>query len=393
MKKLQFFIGFSLFLLLFFNNRQLNAQSKKVPGVVVNYIPASSKIYIGSPGICILHNGDYIASHDHFGPGSTEHQQALTSIYKSTNRGRSWQKISEIKGQFWSNLFVHGDALYIMGTWKHHGNYIIRRSTDGGISWSEPNDRKSGLLLEGEYHTAPVPVVIHKGRIWRALENGSSYTKAWGIRYSAMVISAAIDTDLLNAENWRATNSLPHDSAYLNGTFGGWLEGNVVVTPESNLVNILRVATSEAGRDMAAIVNVSDDGLSVSFDPASGFIDFAGGARKFTIRYDEESKRYWTITNMVTEEFRHLPASRVRNTLVLKSSPDLLNWTVHKTLLHHPDVERHGFQYVDWQFDGRDIIFLSRTAYNDKFGGANNFHDANFLTFHRIKRFRNKIKR
>ena len=267
-----------------------------------------------------------------------------------------------------------------MGTWKHHGNFIIRRSTDRGISWSDPKDRNSGLLLEGEYHTAPMPVVIHKERIWRALENAGSYTKAWGIRYSAMVISAPVDADLLVAENWSASNSLPHDSAFLNGKFGGWLEGNIVVTPEGNLVNILRVATSETGRDMAAIVNVSEDVLSVSFDPASGFVDFVGGARKFTIRYDETSNRYWTIANMVTEEFRHLPAARVRNTLVLKSSPDLINWTIHKTLLHHPDVEKHGFQYVDWQFDGRDIIFLSRTAHDDKFGGANNYHDANFLT-------------
>ena len=79
----------------------------------------------------------------------------------------------------------------------------------------------------------------------------------------------------------------------------------------------------------------------------------------------------------------------VRNTLVIKSSPDLKQWTVHKILLYHPDVIKHGFQYVDWQFDGRDIIYLSRTAYDDKFGGANNYHDANYLTFHRIKNYKN----
>ena len=72
------------------------AQQGKVPGVVVNHIPASTKTYIGSPSICILPNGDYIASHDHFGPATTEHEKALTSVYKSTNRGKSWTKISEI---------------------------------------------------------------------------------------------------------------------------------------------------------------------------------------------------------------------------------------------------------------------------------------------------------
>lgn len=364
-----------------------HAQPGKVPGVVVNYIPAHTKVYIGSPSICILPNGDYVASHDHFGPGTTEHERALTAVYKSTNKGKSWQKISEIDGQFWSNLFVHRNELYITGTWKHHGNFIIRRSTDGGKTWSEPTNGKNGLLLEGEYHTAPMPVIYHKGRLWRAIENAKADTKAWGKRYSAMVISAPVDADLLVSSNWTATNFLPYDSTYLGGKFGGWLEGNVVVTPEGAVVDILRVATSERGRDMAAVVQISDDGTKAAFTPETGFMDFVGGAKKFSIRYDEKSKRYWTLANMVKNEFSHLPAGSVRNTLVLKSSPDLKSWTVHEVLLENPDVEKHGFQYVDWQFDGKDIIFLSRTAFDDEFGGAHNFHDANYLTFHRIKRY------
>lgn len=371
---------------------QIGVLAQKVPGVVVNHIPASTQTYIGSPSICILPNGDYVASHDHFGKGSTEHEQALTAVYKSSDKGKSWEKISEIKGQFWSNLFVHQNALYIMGTWKHHGNFIIRRSLDGGKSWSEPVDSQSGLLLEGEYHTAPMPVIVHAGRLWRAIENARSHTTAWGKRYSAMVISAPVSADLLNASSWTATNSLPYDSTYLDGKFGGWLEGNVVLTPEGKLVDMLRVATSEKGRDLAAIVEVNDQGTKVTFDPSTGFMDFTGGAKKFSVRYDKKSKRYWTLANLVKDEFAHLSASSVRNTLVLKSSADLKNWTTHQILLSHPDVARHGFQYVDWQFDGRHILFLSRTAYDDEFGGARNFHDANYLTFHRIRNFRSLIK-
>jgi hypothetical protein len=372
---------------------QLNAQSKKVPGVVVNHIPAHTGVYIGSPGLCILPDGSYVASHDHFGPESTEHERALTAVFKSENGGRSWEKISEIDGQFWSNLFVHKGNLYIMGTWKHHGNFIIRRSADGGITWSNPVNNKRGLLLEGEYHTAPMPVITHNGRIWRAIENAQADTEAWGKRYSAMVISAPVDADLLNAASWTSTNCLSYDSIYLNGNFRGWLEGNAVVTPEGKMIDMLRVATAQKGSDMAAIVNISDDGRKASFDPETGFIDFVGGARKFSVRYDPQSKLYWTICNMVQDEYSHLPASSVRNTLVIKSSPDLYNWTVHKILLHHPEVTKHGFQYVEWQFDGKNIIYLSRTAYDDEFGGAHNFHDANFLTFHRIKNFRKLTKK
>ena len=383
-------VCFGLFLLLMIpgSGFRLDAQTAKVPGVVVKYIPASTQTYIGSPGICILPNGDYVASHDHFGPATTEHSEALTAVYKSASKGRSWTKISEIHGQFWSNLFVHKDLLYIMGTWKHHGNLIIRRSSDGGKTWSEPSSPANGLLLEGEYHTAPMPMVIHNGRIWRAIENAKSESTKWGIRYSAMVISAPLDADLLNAYSWTTTNFLTHNPGYLNGKFGGWIEGNAVVNPDGKMTDMLRVATSEKGRELAAIVNISEDGKTASFDPETGFIDFAGGARKFSIRWDEISDRYWTICNMITPEFADRDAGSIRNTLVIKSSSDLRNWTIHKVLLHHPDVLKHGFQYIDWQFDGKDIIYLSRTAWDDEFGGAHNFHDANFLTFHRIKNFR-----
>jgi len=372
----------------------LNSQSIKVPGTVVDYIPASSKTYIGSPSICILPDGSYVASHDLFGPASTEYEKAVTAVFLSRDKGKSWQKISEINGQFWSNLFVHDNSLYIMGTWKHHGNLIIRRSADGGKTWSEPVNSSTGLLAEGEYHTAPMPIVYHNGRIWRAVEYAKSYTTAWGIRYSAMVLSAPANADLLDARSWMTTNYLQHDSAYLNGNFRGWLEGNAVVTPDGSLVNILRVATAEKGRDMAAMVNISADGKTASFDPSKGFMDFTGGARKFSIRYDKKSGRYWSICNMIgADSLKALDAGSVRNTLVIKSSKDLRNWTIHTILLHHPDVKKHGFQYVDFQFDGKDIIYLSRTAYDDEYGGANNYHDANFLTFHRIKNYRKLIKK
>lgn len=371
----------------------LYGQVEKVPGIVVDYIPASAEIYIGSPSICILPNGDYLASHDHFGTGSTEHKQALTAVFRSTDKGRTWKKISEINGQFWSNLFVHNGALFIMGTWKHHGNLIIRRSDDGGFTWSNPVSGSTGLIREGEYHTAPMPMVIHNGRIWRAVENARSYTTQWGIRYGATMFSASVGSDLLNASSWINTNSLAYDSAYLDGRFRGWLEGNAVVTPEGKIVNILRVSTTDPGRDLAAIVKISDDGLKAEFDPSEGFIDFAGGARKFSIRYDEKSRRYWTIFNLITEEFKNMNAGSVRNILAIKSSPDLKNWTIHTVLLRHPDVKKHGFQYIDWQFDGRDIIFLSRTAFDDEFGGAHNYHDANYLTFHRIKNYKKLVKK
>src|SRR5690606_21752348 len=108
-----------------------------------------------------------------------------------------------------------------------------------------------------------------------------------------------------------------------------------------------------------------------------------------------KSKSYWTIANYIPDDVKNNnpgknPAS-LRNTQALFRSKDLLHWEMRSVLLEHEDPVKHGFQYLDWQFDGKDIVFLSRTGYDDGVGGARNNHDANFLTCHRVKKFR-KLK-
>ena len=40
------------------------------PGVIINYLPAISGSYLGSPSVLILPNSEYLVSHDYFGPGT-----------------------------------------------------------------------------------------------------------------------------------------------------------------------------------------------------------------------------------------------------------------------------------------------------------------------------------
>lgn len=360
------------------------------PGVVINHIPKSTGKYIGSPSICILPNGEYVASHDEFGPKSTEYQSAFTNIFSSKDKGKSWKSIARIDGQFWSNLFYHNNALYIMGTNKHHGNLIIRRSTDGGRTWTIPYNSKQGLLLEGEYHTAPVPVVIHKGRIWRAVEYATGKTNKWGERYSAVMLSAPINVDLLNAGNWTRSNHLYGDSTYLNGNFKAWLEGNVVAKKNGSVVNVLRVHSPGLENEYSAIIHVDKKGKKIRFDENDFYI-MPGSSKKFTIRYDKQTDKYWSIANNVDDNNLNIQNDRIRNTVSLISSDDLKRWTVEKTLLHHPDHLNHAFQYIDWVFDGRNIIYVSRTAYDDEEGGANRAHDANYLTFGVIEEIKSLV--
>jgi hypothetical protein len=359
------------------------ADKVDVPGVVVAYSPAKSKQYIGSPGLAVLPSGEYVASHDLFGPGSTRDR---TVVYASTDRGKTWQKRAEIQGQWWSSLFVHKENLYLLGTSREYGEAVIRRSTDGGKTWTTPKDRDSGLLLEGKYHCAPVPVVVHKDRLWRGMEDAMG-PGGWGSHFRAFMMSAPVDADLLKAENWTCSERLGRNPDWLDSKFGGWLEGNAVVTPEGTIVDLLRV-DYRAGVEKLARVEISADGKSARFDPAKGFLDFPGGCKKFTIRHDPESKRYWSLSNWVPETHRGPNPERARNTLALVSSADLTTWEVRCVVMYHPDPAKHGYQYVDWLFDGPDLIALVRTAHDDDADGAHNQHDANYLVFRRIASFR-----
>lgn len=355
------------------------------PGVIIAHRPAAEETYIGSPSLAILPDGSYVASHDQFGPNSPKDK---VFIYRSDDAGESWQFVTVVQGQYWSNLFVHRDDLYLMGTSPE--NVSIRRSEDGGHTWTTPNDSTTGLLTSaGSYHTSTTPVVVAHGRIWRAMER--SEQKGLGSLIPFMM-SAPVEADLLDADSWTISNETPHNRSWLhNRDFRGWLEGNAVIGRDGNVWNMLRVHSFEIA-EHAALIRNWRDGTRSTFDPKNGIIDFPGGAKKFTVRWDAGSQRYWSLVNWVPAEFAAEHPARYRNTLALTSSPDLRDWTVHTIVLQHPEWETNGFQYVDWQFLGQDIVAVSRTSSDEPDGThAHTFHDANYLTFHRVDNFRETV--
>lgn len=371
-------------LLGFVSGQEVKLPGTTPPGIIITHSPTNTKKFIGSPSILILPNGNYLASHDFFGPNA---KRSETSIYRSIDEGNTWQLISNIKDQFWSNLFYHNDALYIMGTTKEYGFVVIRKSTDNGQTWTTPTNKNNGILLDdGEYHTAPVPTVVYDGRIWRSMEDRNPPTD-WGKYFRTFVMSAPVESNLLNAASWETTNRISYDQSWPGSA---WLEGNIVITPKDYLWNILRNHTESGER--AAIVRVGLTGKVITFDPETGFIDFPGGSVKFTIRYDPVSEKYFSLVNHILERFKGGNPERTRNTLALISSDDLLNWKINSIVLQDPSVSNVGFQYVDFQFDRDDIIFVSRTSFFENDGRGTNQHDSNYLTFHRVSNFRSLVK-
>lgn len=375
------------------------------PGVVVATSPDPDRAYIGTPAIAILPDGTYLAAHDFFGknPALTD----TAHVYASLDRGATWTRRSEIKGQAWFSLFVHRGALYLHGTARRYGDLTIRRSTDGGRTWTEPKDAASGLLVRGRFHGAPVPVVEHGGRLWRAVEERVN-DEPWPLHFASLVVSVPAEADLLAAAQWRRTNATRFDPAWFNGRRPGWLEGNVVVAPDGRLVNLLRVHTEPRPEDafaptggargipryeVGARCEVSADGRTQTFDPARGFVHFPGSQSKYTVRFDPQTGRYWALVQKITRphEGRDWKTSPIhqRNVLVLTSSADLQTWREHAIVLRWREGEilEHGdrvaWQYLDWQFDGEDLVAVARTSW-----GGQTYHNANLMTFHRVSRFR-----
>ena len=367
-----------------------NTTAATVPGTIIHHMPASTRRYLSCPCILVLADGSYLASLGYLGHGS---RASDSYTFRSIDRGESWQPVGEVRGQIWSSLFEHDGDLYLFGTdhadrygGRLNGRIVIRRSADQGATWSEPKGEDSGLIVDADgYHTAPVPVVVHDGRIWRAFEFSPEPERA---TWRALVVSAPVGADLLSRSSWTISQQYEHLWSQSQ-----WIEGNVVVTPKGELIDLLRTnyrgkdpAAEASHLDRAAIVHVGNDGRSLHHDRAADVIDFPGGGTKFTIRHDALTGRYWSLVNKQTRP------TAGRNALYLISSPDLRQWVVHDRVLFHPDPEFHAFQYVDWVMDEDDLLFVSRTAFDDGIGGPRNYHDANYITFHRISGFRGRAE-
>jgi len=342
------------------------------PGTIVAYSSADTQTYLGDPSIVILPNGDYIASHDAWGPA---HGYSKTYLYRSTDNGSTWSYITGLYGQTQSSLFVHDGDLYLMGGSNNGVDIGIRKSTDNGTTWTSPDNSTTGQLLAGSnYAMAASPTIVHDGRLWRAVEVvDAGMPTCCSCNFRAFMMSCPVDGDLLNAGNWSSTNSLLGDD-YFAGK--GWFEGCAVVDPSDDMKILLRTSYYP---EQAFILDVADNATTLSCNTTTTLIDFFGGTNgMFMARYDNVSKKYWTITQQT------LDPTAVRNHQILASSSDMRTWTKEKSLLYDADSAGVGFQYASFVFDGDDIIYLSRTSY----GGAYNFHDSNYISFHRIEDFR-----
>ena len=352
------------------------ARTGKSIGTVVNYLHPDDEVYsfsgryLCSPSLVRHPDGFLLASMDLYHGGSP---QNLTLIFRSDDDGETWHYVSELMPCFWGKLFIHKNELYMLSVNTEYGDLLIGKSVDGGKTFSAPVTLlrgANGKNGEPGIHKNPENIFRFNGRIYESLEWGTYSGKC---RHTAMVMSCDENDDLLVPENWSFTEPLPYSAGV-----GENIEGTIVMDRKGRLLDILRVC-DEGGKAIVYEIDKEDYEAPVTH---VGFMPFPAHCSKFMIKYDDVSDKYYSVATRIyagNNCFR-------RNLLSLMVSNDLESWEVATDLydFRGVDDEHIGLQYVDFEFEGDDIIYLCRTAFNN----ANSFHDTNYTTFHRIKNFR-----
>lgn len=304
--------------------------------------------YITDPDLIIMPNGDYIAGAN----GGPKVGDVDIKLWKSTDKGKTWAALNTeeifVRHQ---TLFHHEGALYLFGDIRDdenaNGMGAIQKSTDGGVTWPE------SVKLNFRFRTAPSHVIVANGRAWIATESkgGSS------------VFSAPLDADWMNADSWtlapRTDDLYTNNESDLVATRGG---GYPVVMPKHQHKNLV-LGPTEVLPDMNSL-----------FLPGNG--------SKYSAIYDPISDKYWALTS-----WSPLP-NAIRTGIALYSSTDLKNFQFERQVMLGKSSSFHGFNYPFMQIDGDDVVFVSRTAWENEDGQPQRWHDANMFTFHRVRNFR-----
>lgn len=350
-------------------------------GTIINYIHPDDMTYHpsgmcpASPSLLKLPSGRLIVSHDIF---FYLMEQNITILNFSDDLGKTWNYLSTITPCFWGTLFYFNNNVYLMGMNGEYGDLLLYKSNDEGKTFSKPIIIiPGGNRTIGGPHKAPMPIVKHNGRLWTAIEYGS-----WNLGgHGAGVISIDINKDIMESKNWVVTPFLQYSKQWegvVNSEKPGYLEGNVVINQDGSLCNVLRYSTGSDyinyGKAIVLSIDKDEPSKELTFNKV---INFNGNNSKFIIRFDNITKKYFTIVNRADKE-----STSKRNKVILMSSWDTIVWKDEELLLDYSDYKEDytkvGFQYIDFLFHENKILYVSRTAIN----GAINFHDSNCITFH-----------
>ncbi len=321
-----------------------------------------------SPSIAVdVQNGETIlyASWERCNYKFGKESSPVTVVAESRDGGVTWSELAEVSGVKQASLYVLDHTVYVFGCNESGSNNwygIVARLNHDTMEFDT-------VRIEVNASSAPGAVVVHNGRIYRA--------------YSGYVISASVNDDLMQAKSW--TVSSPRV------TTG---EPVLTVGPDGEVYMLIRMADSNNPNGYVKIYKVASDGVSLNevesingVACANSKVYLGTGYSFFNIRRDVNGTYYSLISKHTVKD---APGTQ-RTVLVLVSSDDLVNWTEVTSVIVEREMLNevyaafvHGWQYVDFGFDGEDIVLIVREAT----GETNWFHDGKYITFYRISNYK-----
>lgn len=335
-------------------------------------------VYTASPSIAILPDGSYLVTLNHFGHGSTASTSGLTFVYQSLDRGNSWNRIATIDDMKRGSLFVHPNGnVFLLGYRAAPGDIVIRRSDDGGHSWSTPDDDQTGLLRKGNFGGTPNRGVIYGERVWFAVG---------GTRF----FSAPVNSDWLKANSWTMSASARIDQAPV--------DGNLIITEAQITASDTIPPTlmpKVGGHALTVLIHSVNSPRKIQHPSIEDWVAIPGGEKKFAAAWDPGSGYFIALTNPVLPKYADSgwPPELIRNVGALVYSKDLREWHMAHIFIQSPHVDYEAFQYFSFDFDDEDLIIASRTALHIENRKPPRGHDSNMITFHRIAGFRGLLSR
>jgi len=363
------------------------------PVVVVN-VEDRADVWLGRPFVEALPGGRIVVTVDQLGPGVRDlpGRKGKHPHFKNWLQGKVLTYNDE--GKTWTlrhtypfsnaRIIRDGNILYLLGD---AGSLQIAKSSDGGTTWSEPEDLTARESGGDAYVMAPTNILLFNGQIHVAAMRITDLSCKGSLfsTYSLVVLRARAGANLVNAKSWAfseptaafrdlvSQGSLDHfgipfynvpypdrGQAVAHGRWAnriGWHDPHLVriADPQhawfdaaGHSVHVLACADVHRSNVAVLMKVVEDETGRLSMKPEralSGtgftFLPVPGGNMKFHVAYDDASKLYWLAANDVRDSMTRvdkLPATRQGlpceedRALQLAFSRNLVDWSFAGTV-------------------------------------------------------------
>lgn len=359
---------------------------------VVARSPTPRTQYLGSPSLLRTASGKVYLMHDQF-------SAATGRLYASDGEKGGYGIADFPSGMFWPTIWEHTDGnLYILHFAAEFGNIVLKKSTNGGLTWTSVTLSTSGgpvPAASGSYkwHRAGgLKPLYHDGYLFFGLENQPG---AYFDGFLAHVLYAPEGADLMAPGNWKSAGPLARGTTgglanrtQPSAATPGFLEGNICADDAGQLWYIARFSGSTT-LNKCLRIPLGWDGSTITMPAWSA--DFIVDCPVGTVKFEmvRHGAYYYALGNTATTDLSATSQDqRVEVALYRTPGADLstFSWEMVDTVLTDADlasgmsdadnVLRHGVQYPSFDIAPDGTV---RALYRVAVAGSDTFHNSNLI--------------